>query len=87
MPTVAPAARYEWQPDASPVPDTPLPAFATKDPSVARLYRFALERPDLLSYIPCTCGCAGDGHYSNWNCYIQRVEADGSVVFDDMAPG
>jgi hypothetical protein len=91
-PSVQPAteppveAAYRWQPEARPDPLTPLPAFATADPRVARLYRFALERPDVMSYIPCTCGCAQLGHRSNWNCFIQHVDADGTVVFDDMAP-
>lgn len=81
------AAAYRWQPDSNPDPDTPLPAFATADPEVELLYRFALARPDVLSYIPCTCGCRAAGHLSNWNCYITQVRADGTVVFDDMAPG
>ena len=86
-PPRAAGAVYRWQPEARPDPLTPLPAFATADPRVARLYRFALARPDLLNYIPCTCGCRAQGHHSNWNCFIQRVGADGTVVFDDMAPG
>lgn len=80
------AEAYRWQPEARPDPVTPLPAFATADPFVARLYRFALARPDVMNYLPCTCGCDQLGHLSNWNCFIQRVEADGTVVFDDMAP-
>lgn len=81
------AVAYRWQPDAKPDRDTPLPAFATADPDVEGLYRFALARPDVLNYIPCTCGCREAGHLSNWNCYIRQVRADGTVVFDDMAPG
>lgn len=79
-------ATDRWQPEARPDPFTALPAFATADPFVARLYRFALARPDVMNYLPCTCGCDQLGHRSNWNCFIQRVEADGTVVFDDMAP-
>src|SRR5262245_25058510 len=75
---------FRFQPDAPPVHGLALPAFASKDPEVARLYRFALARPDLLNFIPCTCGCGATGHVSNWNCYVRQVTADGTVVLDDM---
>jgi hypothetical protein len=85
--TAPPAAGYQRHPTASPRPDTKLPPYALKSPEVRQLYSFALRRPDLLTYIPCTCGCASDGHHSNWNCYIRSIAADGTVTFDGMAPG
>jgi hypothetical protein len=78
---------FRFQPDAPSVHGIELPSFASKDPEIAALYRFALARPDLLNYIPCTCGCGSSGHLSNWNCYVRQVAADGTVVLDDMAPG
>ena len=40
-----------------------------------------------MRYIPCFCGCGlNDGHRSNRDCYVSRVNSDGSVVFDSMAP-
>ena len=63
-----------------------LPAFAMAPPDLPRLYDFAVAHPEILSYMPCTCGCAASGHHSNWNCYVKGVTADGAVVFDDMAP-
>lgn len=85
--TAPPAAGYQRHPAASPRPGTKLPAYAVENPEVRQLYSFALRRPDLLTYIPCTCGCASAGHHSNWNCYIRSIAADGTVTFDDMAPG
>jgi len=65
-------------------PATVLPAFASA-PELARLYTFAMQHPEVLTYIPCTCGCGPMGHNSNWNCYVRRIEADGTVVFDEHA--
>ena len=65
-------------------PDTILPSFAST-PELARLYTFAYEHPEVLSYIPCTCGCGAMGHNSNWNCYVKGIDANGVVTFDDHA--
>jgi hypothetical protein len=55
-------------------------------PDVVRdAYRFAAANPDILSKIPCYCGCGAEGHQSNLACYVKQVNADGSVVFDDHA--
>lgn len=67
-------------------PATPLPGFAGT-PELARLYTFAMQHPEVLTYIPCTCGCGAMGHESVWNCYVRRIEADGTVVFDEHAAG
>jgi hypothetical protein len=66
-------------------PATVLPAYATGTPELARLYTFAMRHPEVLTYMPCTCGCGPMGHNSNWNCYIRTIEADGTVVFDEHA--
>ena len=51
------------------------------------LYEFQLVNGDLMKYIPCFCGCfMEDGHRNNRDCYIDTVNADGSVIFDNMAP-
>ncbi len=65
-------------------PATVLPAFASA-PELARLYTFAMQRPEVLTYIPCTCGCGPMGHNSNWNCYVRSIGADGTVVFEEHA--
>lgn len=57
------------------------------EPEVKRLYAFQVENGDLMRYMPCFCGCQWeDGHRSNRDCYVERVNPDGSVVFDTMAP-
>lgn len=65
-------------------PATVLPDFAAA-PELARLYTFAMQHPEVLTYVPCTCGCASMGHESVWNCFVRRIEADGAVVFEEHA--
>lgn len=64
------------------------PAFVTEaGPEVKQLYEFQVTHGELMRYMPCFCGCGeNDGHRSNRDCYVESVEADGSVVFDSMAP-
>jgi hypothetical protein len=63
------------------------PEFVTRaGPEIQRLYAFNVTHGDLMRYMPCFCGCGGDGHRNNRDCFITSVGADGTVVFDDMAP-
>lgn len=64
------------------------PEFVTRaGPEVQRLYEFQITNGDLMRYMPCFCGCGqSSGHESNRDCYVRRVNADGSVVLDPMAP-
>jgi hypothetical protein len=55
--------------------------------AVRDAYRFAAANPDVLSKIPCYCGCGQEGHQSNLNCYVKETKTDGSIVFDDHALG
>ncbi|MBM2826420.1 MAG: hypothetical protein HW403_484 [Dehalococcoidia bacterium] len=50
-------------------------------PEVRRAYNFALANRDILSKIPCYCGCVGEGHRSNLDCYI-RETLGGDVELD-----
>lgn len=43
---------------------------------VLESYRFAAANPDVLSRIPCYCGCGPMGHTSNYDCFWQ---ADGTA--------
>jgi hypothetical protein len=52
-----------------------LPAFANRGDTPA-LYRFAVEHPEVLAFMPCTCGCGGLGHVSNRACYVKAETAD-----------
>lgn len=54
---------------------------------VKQLYEFQIVNGSLMRYMPCFCGCGQDaGHRNNRDCYIKEVNADGTVVFDAMAP-
>jgi len=54
---------------------------------VSEAYRFAMANPDVLSELPCYCGCGGMGHTSNYSCYVADENADGSLSFDNHALG
>lgn len=62
-----------------------LPTFLDKQPDQVRLaYQIAGLSTDLLQWIPCYCGCGESaGHKSNMNCFVQQINPDGSVVWDD----
>ena len=82
-------AEYE----AAPEPNGDLskvvwPDFVTDAGSEAKtLYEFQIQNGELMRYMPCFCGChLSDGHRNNRDCYVEAVNADGSVVLDSMAP-
>jgi hypothetical protein len=56
-------------------------------PVVQEAYRFAIANPEVLSKMPCYCGCGNMGHMDNLDCFVQDVKADGSVVLDYHALG
>lgn len=64
------------------------PAFVDEaGPDVKRLYEFQVTHGPLMRYMPCFCGCGQNaGHRNNRDCYVKRVNSDGSVVFNSMAP-
>jgi hypothetical protein len=55
--------------------------------SAQEAYRFAVANQDLLQWMPCFCGCVDQGHTSNFDCYVQEVRGDGSVLLDSMSFG
>lgn len=85
-PVVAMDDGYQRRPMAMPAADTEMPGFA-KDAGIVDLYRYAVDNPQVLTYIPCTCGCGSMGHLSNYNCYVQGIGPDGAVKFDSHATG
>ena len=80
--SVTRAERMEYAPVASPL--TFPASVATASPDLRALYEFAARRPDVLRYLPCFCGC-GWVHKSNYDCFIDEVRADGTVLIDDMS--
>ena len=82
-------AQYEPAPEPNGDPDKVVwPDYVLNaPPEVKELYEFQVTHGDLMRWMPCFCGCGRTaGHRSNRDCYIRRVNADGSVVFDPMAP-
>jgi len=74
--TKAPAAVRKTTP--------PLPAmgFAPVRPTgiVRATYDFAAQHPEILSYVPCYCGCGADGHKANEACFVAKRDARGNVL-------
>lgn len=69
-------------------PESALPDFVRGGPlQVKEAYRFAIANSDVLSVIPCYCGCGAIGHENNLQCYIKDRQPDGSIVFENHAFG
>ena len=65
-----------------------LPDKVKRAPAVVQeAYRFAIANPQVLSKLPCYCGCGGIGHRSDLDCFIERFNPDGSIVFGYHAFG
>ncbi len=43
-------------------------------------YQFAAEHPEILSYIPCFCGCERAGHQGNTDCFVRSRAINGDVL-------
>jgi hypothetical protein len=64
------------------LPPLPFQAYAPPRPmeTVREVYRFAAEHPEILSYVPCFCGCERGGHKGNDDCFVKARSADGDVI-------
>jgi hypothetical protein len=47
---------------------------------VTAAYQFAAEHPEILSYVPCFCGCERAGHSGNTDCFVKERAANGDVI-------
>jgi len=54
---------------------------------VQSAYQFAAANPDVLTQLPCYCGCGSMGHTSNYSCYVAGENPDGSLIYDNHALG
>src|SRR5262249_27686488 len=53
-------------------PPLQLPAYAgARAQQINAAYRFAAEHPEVLSYVPCFCGCERGGHRGNEDCFVK----------------
>ena len=52
-----------------------------RPPDVIRAaYTFAAEHPEVLSFVPCFCGCETMGHKGNHDCFVRERATNGDVV-------
>ena len=68
-----PAIRDE---DLPPLPVTPFPAARPME-VVRAVYTFAAKHPEVLSKVPCFCGCENRGHRHNDDCFVASRDARG----------
>jgi hypothetical protein len=92
-PAAAPA--YSQNPAVPPaytgeLPPLPISGYpAARPPEVVRaVYEFAARHPEVLSYVPCFCGCERSaGHTDNHDCFIRGRDADGRPQWDGHGAG
>ena len=80
---VDPPAAAKLGPHPQPtLPPLPFQAYAPPRPmeTVKAVYRFAAEHPEVLSYVPCFCGCERGGHKGNDDCFVKSRNAQGDVT-------
>ena len=63
-------------------PPLPNVGFAPVRPMdiVRATYDFAAQHPEILSYVPCYCGCGSQGHRANDQCFVARRDQKGNVL-------
>jgi hypothetical protein len=68
------------------LPPLRFPGYPTaRTPEIVRAaYQFAAEHPEVLSYVPCFCGCERAGHRGNEDCFVRERSVSGDVIaWDD----
>jgi hypothetical protein len=82
--TPASRAADQWQTrapqlsdaDIPPLPQVPFPAARPME-IVRAVYVFAARHPEVLSHVPCFCGCENRGHKHNDDCFVSERDAHG----------
>jgi hypothetical protein len=64
------------------LPPLQLPAYplGRSPEAITAAYRFAAEHPEILTYVPCFCGCERSGHRGNEDCFVKSRAANGDVA-------
>lgn len=79
-----PPAAENADPNAMPNGLPPLPAVSFPAPLpmpvVRTVFAFAADHPEVLSKIPCFCGCQSRGHRHNDDCFVTARDAGGRVT-------
>jgi hypothetical protein len=68
-----------WPANLPPLPEVSF-APARPMPVVEEVFRFAAEHPEVLSHIPCFCGCENRGHKDNDDCFVAERNDKGRVT-------
>ncbi len=82
VPTEPPAwAKFGPHAQAT-LPPLDFPAYDTPRPRavVEAAYHFAAEHPEVLTYVPCFCGCERAGHRGNEDCFVRERAMNGDVL-------
>ena len=75
----AAATPPEMRADLPPLPVTGFPP--ARPPEVVRaVFTFAADHPEVLSKMPCFCGCENRGHKHNDDCFVTGRDARGRVT-------
>ena len=54
---------------------------SAQTPEIVRaVYTFAAEHPEVLSKVPCFCGCENRGHKNNDDCFVAGRDGRGRVT-------
>ena len=79
-PQTAPPASTTGERNNGTLPDYVMAA--SEDVQMA--YQYAMDRPDVMMWMPCYCGCGGhSGHKSAKNCFIKESSTATNVQFDE----
>jgi hypothetical protein len=62
--------------DLPPLPVTPFPAARPME-VVKAVFTFAAKHPEVLSKVPCFCGCEHMGHRQNDDCFVKARDSRG----------
>jgi hypothetical protein len=64
------------------LPPLQLPAYplGRSPDAITAAYKFAAEHPEILTYVPCFCGCERSGHRGNEDCFVKSRAPNGDVA-------
>ena len=81
QPASIPAEELKAHPQSN-LPPLQFPGYpmARSPEAVRAAYTFAAEHPEVLSYVPCFCGCEHSGHRGNEDCFVKARDINGDVV-------
>ena len=73
------ALKAHFQKDLPPIqfPQYPL---GRSSEVITAAYKFAAEHPEILTYVPCFCGCERSGHRGNEDCFVKARAPNGDVT-------